>query len=301
MIALLAGIAGIISNVLNPDLRQSGATFLVNLAIFAIPAVVAAIALTEIHRLAIIGFLQGMWWQAVPSLVASIVLTLVAHQSGGTVRGLATVLLSFTGYTLGVIAAILLMRCWSPAADKRRAPRIRGLPVLLLGAVGLSQIAALVFYVTLGRVIGSYYSLSLYILGSAGVLVGLAVTWYAICLRARTLGGALLLGWVTAAALMLTSYMTLPLTDVLLFWSVLGFVLLARSSCSPSSTYAGVRSGWFCEVAIKPRFPSLRHASSHVHHHPRPARRDERCTCRTPLSRRSARVRGCRWLRLIKR
>jgi hypothetical protein len=48
-------------------------------------------------------------------------------------------------------------------------------------------------------------------------------------------------------------------------------------------------------------FPSLRHACSHVHHHPRPARRDEICTCRTPLSRRSARVRGCRWLRLIKR
>jgi hypothetical protein len=224
VIALLAGIAGIISNVLNPD-RQSGTIFLVKLTIFVIPAVVAVIALTEIHRLAIIGFLQGMWWQAAPSLAASVVL--VAHQSGGTARGLATVFFSFTAYALGVIAAILLIVGWSPVADRRRAPRIRALPVMLLGAVGLSQIAALAFYVTLGRVIGSYYSLSLYILGSAGVLVGLAVAWYAMCLRACTLGGALVLGWVTAAALMLTYYTTLPLTDVLLFWSVLGFVLLA--------------------------------------------------------------------------
>ena len=98
---------------------------------------------------------------------------------------------------------------------------------MLLGAVGFSQIAVLIFYVTVGRTIDSYYSLSFYILGSAGVLVGLAVTWYAMCLRARTLGGALVLGWVTAAALMLTNNMTLPLTDVLLFWSVLGCVLLA--------------------------------------------------------------------------
>jgi hypothetical protein len=225
VIALLAGITGFISQILNHGSRESGATFLVHLTIFAIPAVVAVIALTEINRLAIIGFLQGIWWQAAPSLAASIVL--VAHLSGDSARGLAGILLSFTSYALGVIAAVLLMGCWSPATARRRAPPTRALPVMLLGAVGLSQIAALLFYMTIGRTIGSYYSLSFYILGSAGVLVGLAVTWYAMCLRARTLGGALVLGWVTAAALMLTSYMTLPLTDVLLFWSALGCVLLA--------------------------------------------------------------------------
>ena len=80
---------------------------------------------------------------------------------------------------------------------------------------------------TLGRTIGSYYSLYFYILGSAGVLVGLGVTWYAMCLRARTLGGALVLGWVTAAALMLASYMTVSPAGVLLFWNVLECVLLA--------------------------------------------------------------------------
>ena len=81
VIALLAGIAGLISRVLlHHDSRQSGATFLVNLAIFAVPAVVAVIALMQIDRLVIVGFLQGIWWQAAPYLAASIVL--VAHLSG---------------------------------------------------------------------------------------------------------------------------------------------------------------------------------------------------------------------------
>jgi sterol desaturase/sphingolipid hydroxylase (fatty acid hydroxylase superfamily) len=45
-------------------------------------------------------------------------------------------------------------------------------------------------------------------MGGAGVLVGLAVTWYALSLRARALGGALVLGWVTVAALALMNYIT---------------------------------------------------------------------------------------------
>ena len=123
------------------------------------------------------------------------------------------------------------MVAWSPAADGRRAPRIGVLPVMLLAAVGLSQIAALIFYVTVGGEIMSYpQSLYLYILGSAGVLVGLAVTWYAMTLRARALGGALILGWITVAALTLVAIMTLSPAGILLFWSVLACVLLAAAA-----------------------------------------------------------------------
>ena len=73
------------------------------------------------------------------------------------------------------------------------------------------------------------YSLYDYILGSAGVLVGLAVAWYAMSLRARALGGALVLGWVTVAALTLMSYMILwsGMTAIERFCSVLECVLLA--------------------------------------------------------------------------
>ena len=166
------------------------------------PLVVAVIALTQMNRLVVIGFLQGIWWLAVPFLAASIVI--LAHLSGEHGRPLAGILLSFAGYALGVIAAILLMVSWSPAADRSRAPRIRAISVMLLGAVGFSQVAALIFYVTArpGRSAPTD-SLDYYIMGSAGVPVGLAVTWYAMSLRARALGGALVLGWVTVAALAL--------------------------------------------------------------------------------------------------
>ena len=127
VIALLAGIAGLISQVLLHDSFPSDVNFFVNLAIFAVPVVVAVIALTQIHRLVIIGFLQGMWWLAVPYLAANIV-TITHIPDSVTGRLLAATLLRFTGYALGVIAAILLMVSWSPAADRRRAPRIRRAP-----------------------------------------------------------------------------------------------------------------------------------------------------------------------------
>jgi len=104
------------------------------------------------------------------------------------------------------------------------------LPVMLLSAVGLGQIAALIFYVTLGHWINSYLSLFFYILGSVGVLVGLAVTWYAMALRTRALGGALVLGWVIVAAPMLAPYMVVLPAGDLLFWSVLACVLLAAAA-----------------------------------------------------------------------
>jgi hypothetical protein len=101
---------------------------------------------------------------------------------------------------------------------------------MLLGAVGLGQIAVLIFCVKIGSLINSDLSLFFYLLGSAGVLVGLAVTWYAVTLRARALGGALLLGWVTVTVLMLASFMTLPTPGTLLFWNVLACVLLAAAA-----------------------------------------------------------------------
>ena len=123
------------------------------------------------------------------------------------------------------------MVAWSPAADGHRAPRIGVLPVMLLAAVGLSQIAVLIIYVTVGRELPSYSSsLYLYILGSAGVLVGIAVIWYAMALRTRVLGGALILGWITTAALMQVSTTILSPAGVLFFWSVLACVLLAAAA-----------------------------------------------------------------------
>ena len=99
---------------------------------------------------------------------------------------IAAILLRFTTYALGVVAAMLLLVSWRPAADRRQAPAIRGVSVMLLGATGLSQIAALILYVSQGQALSIFSdSLYYYILGSAGVPVVLAVTWYAMSLRAH--------------------------------------------------------------------------------------------------------------------
>jgi hypothetical protein len=228
VIALLAGIAGLISRILLYGPFLFGVNFFVSLAIFAVPVVVAVIALIQINRLTIIGFLQGMWWLAVPYLAANIVL-LLANLSVISGRLLAAAVVRSTSDALGVTAAILLLVSWSPAAGRRRAPQIRTLPLMLLGAVGFSQIAALI--VSLGSAVTFTDYLHYYILGSTGLLVGLAVTWYAMSLRVRALGGALVLGWFTITALVLMNYMIAnvwsAMTGVERFFSVLECVLLA--------------------------------------------------------------------------
>lgn len=232
VIALLGGIAGIIGQVLDHGSGQTGVNYFFRLAIFSVLVVVAVIALLQIYRLVITGFIQGISWLSVPSLAAYIVI--LGHLSGATGRFLVAPFVTFASFALGVIAAILLMVSWRPAADRSPAPQIRTLPMILLGAMGFSQIAALIFYVTAGQTFTStsvsYVQAFYYILGSFGVLAALAVTWYAMSLRARALGGALVLGWVTVTALQSCIFMTE-------FWSqtssvgrvcvVLNFVLLA--------------------------------------------------------------------------
>jgi Caspase domain len=221
VIALLGGITGIIAELLahvggftvtlGEVAFQKGITYFLGIVIFVVLAVVAAIALVRIRSLVLAGFLQGMLWLVAPSLVASIVVLARPSLTGG--RVLIVALLEFTSYALGVAAAILLRVSWSPAADRHRTPQVRGLPMILLGVAALSQVSSLIFYATLNGIyfgyigsgyVGSYF----FVLGIAGLLVVPVVTWYAMSLRARALGGALVLGWVTIAALVTCRWVT---------------------------------------------------------------------------------------------
>jgi hypothetical protein len=159
-------------------------------------------------------------------------IVIFAQPSLASGRVLAVALLQFTSYGLGVVAAILLRVSWSPATDRHRTPQIRGLPAILLGAAALSQISSLIYYVTISGTNSGYIGSYFYILGIAGVLVVSAVTWYAMSLRARALGGALILGWVTIAALITCLWVTwtwgFPTTSGAgHVCAVLSFVLLA--------------------------------------------------------------------------
>jgi Caspase domain len=226
VIALLAGVAALISVILYdvPGTRGAAAFFNITGTVVFIAAATAA--LLQINRLVIIGFLQGALWLAVTYLAYDIVQA--THLHGYTGRLLAGYLVEVPSDVLGVIAAVLLMMSWSPAAERRRAPRLGALPVMLLCGVGLSQIAELIFELNAFR----YFTNSSAINAEhiTAILVGLAVTWYALSLRARPPGGALILGWATVTVIFLLADITggWPVaTGATRTWGVLGCVLLA--------------------------------------------------------------------------
>jgi hypothetical protein len=198
--ALLTGIGGVISQLLifNPFYITAGAVFfhfLFSLAIYGLVVIAALIGLTQIYRLMITRFLQGMLWLGAASLVTIIVLFGEVSYNGLALDGL---IIEVVSLALGVIAAILLIISWGAAVERRPARQIRGLPLMLVGVAGLSQIPVLISDVRIADELQGFYYF--YAQGITGFLVALAVTWYAMSLRPRALGGALVLGWATAAA-----------------------------------------------------------------------------------------------------
>jgi Caspase domain len=226
VIALLSGVTGLIEQILyiGPDIPGFAAFFTITANVVLTAAATAA--LVRIHRMAIAGFLQGMLWLAVPALAWDLVAVSVYHLSGFTSRQVAAYSVGVPSDVLGLTAAILLMVSWAPVADRRRIPRLRALPVMLLCGVGLSQVAEMIFAVNAFQYTRSAWN-ALYV---TAILVGLAVTWYAVSLRARVLGGALVLGWVTFTAMFSLAWMAdvwSSITGATRTWGVLGCVLLA--------------------------------------------------------------------------
>ena len=192
--ALLAGAAGLVSEILVYTSSDPGVYFFF-LAAYLVPAGTAVAALRRIDRLVITGLLQGMCWPAVAYVASDIALFSVDHMYGLTGLSLAVFWVFVISDVLGAGAAVLLLISWSPAVGWRRVSRLRALPVMLVCGVGLSQIAGLILVFTQGEDAASETS------AVAGLLVGLAVTWYAVNLRARVLGGVLVLGWSAVTAL----------------------------------------------------------------------------------------------------
>jgi hypothetical protein len=199
--AVLSGVAGFSSQVLFlTDYSPPVAAF--GLAIYLILVAVGSAALVRINRLVIVGLLQGMCWPAVAYVATDVVSSSFDHMFGLSGRWLAGYWVGAFSDVLGACAAVLLVQSWSRALERRRRPGLRLSPVVLLGGVGLSQICAWIFYATHIRAHATANTL-----GVAGLLAGLALTWYALRLRANFLGGAIVLGWAASTALMFLASM----------------------------------------------------------------------------------------------
>jgi hypothetical protein len=200
-VALLASITGLISLALShtPPLQAS---LFFAIATYLTAAGAAIAVLLRMDRLATVGFLQGLCWPAAAYLVADFLNATVNHTFGSTGHFLVGFYVNLFTDVLFVSAAILLVVSWRPAVAGRHAGGLRPLPVVLLGVVGLSQVAGLFLWVHSSTPI---YGTS-YVLGIAALLVGLAVTWYAVSLQDHALGGALVLGWAITSALVSLGY-----------------------------------------------------------------------------------------------
>jgi Caspase domain len=231
-VALLAGTAGLISNHLFYKQPNFSGTFIFfEQAVFVLPMAVAVTALVlRNHRLVTLGLLQGMWWPAASWLAWDIVGVSV-KASTGSVPGYY---IGAVSHALGVIAAIFLLISSNPGAGTSGTRRWGALPVMLVFSASVSQIAGLFLYQSPAF---SWAPHAFYTQGVAAVVVGLAVSGYAVSLRSRTLGGALLLGWTTTTAIFLISTVMYgqspsnngPLTGVGTASSFLEFALLAAT------------------------------------------------------------------------
>ena len=214
--ALLAGATGLVSELLLYT-SYDPAVYFFGLAAYLASTGVGVAALRRIDQPVIAGLLQGMWCPAVAYVASDIALFSVDHMYGLTGFYLAALWVGVISDVLGAGAAVLLLISWTPAAGWRRVSRLRPLPVMLVCAVGLSQIVSLILAFTQQDKNATAETSAI-----AGLLVGLAVTWYAVNLRARTLGGALVLGWSTVTVLWFLAGLS-PWTAI----GVLGCVLLA--------------------------------------------------------------------------
>jgi Caspase domain len=213
-VALLASIAGLTSLALH--FPRASLPFVI--AGYLTSAGAAIVALLRIDRLAALGFLQGLSWPAAAYLAADLVSLATDDLSGVSPGGLTA---NLVADLLAASAAILLMVSWRPAVAGRPAEGLRPLSLVLLGGVGLSQAAVLVAWVH------SYPTTASYVLGITSLLVGLAVTWYAVNLRARTPGGMLVLGGAIISALVLRGFATWSAQSALALVLLAAVVILA--------------------------------------------------------------------------
>jgi hypothetical protein len=211
-IALLAGIAGLIALALHYLPSYYGNLFFASATYLTIAgAAIVVLLLVRIGQLTAVGFLQGLCWPAVAFTVLDIWDVAINRESALNGRSPGAFFAGVLADVLAASAAVLLLVSWRPAVDRRRPGGFRPLPVVLLGSVGLSQVAGTAFWVH------GYPNILSYVLGIAGLVVGLAVTLYAVSLRAHALGGALVLGWAITSALVPVGFGT---------WSALGTLVL---------------------------------------------------------------------------
>jgi hypothetical protein len=195
---LSAGVA-IAGLILNSPGSAGVATSLSLVSILVPTAVIIAALARRKYWPPLFALLQGMSWAIATWVVYDIVAIPADHIFSYTGRALGDFLISAISDVLVLLTATLIIISWNRSVDKHRAPAFRVLPVTLLCGVGLVQVDRLIVHVEAYGSSAVFYAN--HTQDSAAILVGLCVAWYALRIRNRTLGGAMLLGWFCIAAI----------------------------------------------------------------------------------------------------
>jgi hypothetical protein len=213
-LTLVAGVVGIVASSLDPIPVKDSVSIDIAYAIAMIAAVAALVR--KDGRRPLLYFVLGAWSIAVSLAIFDILAIPHFHQFSQGGREVAYSLAFTVSHIAGVIAVVLLLIALRGSAERSGWLPAGSPPALLFCLVVL---AALVWRAQeLTRFIGPQYSSgslaypsddSPYVVAAVvALLVTVVVAWYALTLKDRSLGGAMLLGWLVTEIFVFLSFIT---------------------------------------------------------------------------------------------
>jgi hypothetical protein len=213
-LTLAAGVVGIVASSLDPIPVKDSVSIDIAYAIAMIAAVVALVS--KDGRRPLLYFVLGAWFIAVSLAIFDILAIRRWNQFSEGGRVGAYSLTFAVSHIAGVVAVVLLLIALRGSAERGRRVAAGSLPTLLFCVVVLAAVVWRVQELT--RLIApQYHSYSLFypsddypyvISAVVALLVTVAVAWYALTLKDRLLGGAMLLGWLATEIFVFLAFIT---------------------------------------------------------------------------------------------
>jgi hypothetical protein len=213
-LTLVAGVAGIVASSLDPIPVKDSVFIDIAYAIAMIAAVVALVR--KDGRRPLLYFVLGAWFIAVSLAIFDVLAIPHFHEFSTGGRVAASSLAFAVSHIAGVIAVVLLLIALRGSAERGGWVAFDSPPTLLFCVVVL---AALVWRVQeLTRFVAPQYSSGNltypsddypYVVSAVvALLVTVIVAWYALTLKDRSLGGAMLLGWLVTEIFVFLAFIT---------------------------------------------------------------------------------------------
>jgi len=219
VLALLAGVAGLISVIAFNQRLTSPSSSISELSYLLLVAGAVAVLLMRTRRMYLLGLLLGMCWSSASWVAWDLAAAIVSHLFGGTGRSLVATVSMASSDLLGFMAALVLLVAWNAAMGRSALPRFRAPAVVLLCAVTCTELAQLFMFMTTTPAV-PYYSLD-----AVQFVAGFFLVWCAMSTRSGVPAFTLLLGWAIRKGLLLLGVVTGPLSSPDLFTAA--FISLA--------------------------------------------------------------------------